>query len=512
MDTRECEDKNGATSSINIIYDRCYVCGDVGKALACQQCMNSENKGFLILTNPSKVTPGQSNLGKYMYLSRDIQEKIETIRTVLHDHEELITRSSQKVQQLSEQTSLKVKISHCSQNIERLKKLLLARKIEMKCQQNVLAENKKSLMTTRRRISKISQKKLKMKEYIRSRQESIEGIRKKEHMLHQDLQTCRLHHVTTLIQYIFPIEEVKDQEPIQSEHVMSEGMDDEMDRETALLQEELDEARRLSFLHGRWVDQKVGGSDVVQISVGETAASAPSDGDYSAYETWLDKNQTIVGSDPATVTSSMTSSEDGVTNQNPARKSVMSISAALCHAAQLVHIIRKILCVHLPHKLHYRTFCNPTISATTFSNCVKLLNSNLVSLCLQQGVDGFSLHPLHTLRNLQILIDKLKRDGVRTIPFIPTVELLLSVEETLGLGDVIDDVIHDDDSENDAEWTLSFEADWESVPAGDFNPTLTVTLPAYTSTNTQSTLMTQPAGLVTSALAWATKGWWGQNE
>uniref|UniRef100_H2ZND5 Uncharacterized protein n=2 Tax=Ciona savignyi TaxID=51511 RepID=H2ZND5_CIOSA len=206
----------------------------------------------------------------------------------------------------------------------------------------------------------------------------------------------------------------------------------------------------------------------------------------------------------------MSSSEDSPTQETPARKAVLGISAALCHTAQLMHIIRKILCLHLPHKLHYRTFCNPTLTSSMFSNCVKLLNSNLVSLCLHQGVDGFSLHPLHTLRNLQILIEKLKKEGVRSVPFIPSIELLTSVEETLGLYDITDDVIEEDSDDND-EWNLSFEADWEAVPP-EFTQTLPVTLPTYTSTNVQSSIMTQPAGLVTSALAWATKGWWGQNE
>jgi len=60
-----------------------------------------------------------------------------------------------------------------------------------------------------------------------------------------------------------------------------------------------------------------------------------------------------------------------------------------------------------------RTFCNPAVSPRVFVNSIKLLNSNILTLCLHQGVDGLTLHPAQTIRNLKVLTDHLQTEGLR---------------------------------------------------------------------------------------------------
>uniref|UniRef100_H2ZND7 Uncharacterized protein n=1 Tax=Ciona savignyi TaxID=51511 RepID=H2ZND7_CIOSA len=240
METGELsEEMQDPTTSINIIYDRCGLCGNIGKALACLYCMQSDSKRFLVLTTPTKSLRSLNFQGKYMYLSRDIQDKIQNVHQVLSQHEQLIISSSNSVEELAIQASLKFKIAHCSQNVARLKKLLLARKLEMKQQQNLLLDNKRVIMTLRKKIGKVSQKKSKMKEYIRNRQDSILAIRKKEQILREDLQIHRLKHISMLVQYIFPIEECNKSDLPNMVPQVHDDHGSEVDRETALLQEEL---------------------------------------------------------------------------------------------------------------------------------------------------------------------------------------------------------------------------------------------------------------------------------
>ena len=98
---------------------------------------------------------------------------------------------------------------------------------------------------------------------------------------------------------------------------------------------------------------QVGSSDIFQISVATGCASAPSDGDYSSYVKWLEENHDSFASDLPVSTSSVSTSTDiGV--QTPLKLSVFRISAALSHASQMLAIIRKILAVHLPHRINYK--------------------------------------------------------------------------------------------------------------------------------------------------------------
>nr|CAB3224183.1 beclin 1-associated autophagy-related key regulator [Phallusia mammillata] len=502
---------------ISFVYDRCPVCDKVGKSLACSKCLEKdESKSFLILCE-GKVRKSQSRLARPMFLLRSVQENLQQTQFIVKSHVKeklsfVFDRLEEDIASITEKAQLISSINQCKANVERLKKLLVARKLESEHQQHVLMESKKSLSVYQKRHSRIQGKKSKMKEYIENKQMNITLTLSKIEPLTITLNRKRVEYISMLVEYIFPIKELKRVETITSVDGKDEDESDFVsDKDRTLLQEELEEARRMSFVHGRWVDQQAGISDIVQISVGADEASAPSDGNYAPYLTWLENNYKQTASDPPNSPGSLISStSESFIVQHRAQNSAMAVSAALSHAAQMVHVMRKLLHVHLPHRLHFKTFCSPTISPLVFSNTVKLLNSNILTLCLNQGVDGFTLHPLHTLRNLQVLTVKLQKDGLRPFPCTPAHDLILYLEETLVLTDISDDEL-DNDNDVTLDWQLSLDEDWETVPTSESKSQGTAPMLPYTSINTQSSMAQPPSGLVTSALGWV-KGWWGPNE
>ncbi|NXV83694.1 BAKOR regulator, partial [Atlantisia rogersi] len=150
----------------------------------------------------------------------------------------------------------------------------------------------------------------------------------------------------------------------------------------------LAEARRTTYLSGRWVCDDHNGD--TSISITGPWITLPNNGDYSAYYNWVEEKKTTQGPD--------------MEHNNPA----YTISAALCYATQLVNTLSLILDVNLPKKLCNRQvnteFCGENLSRHRFTRAVKKLNANILHLCFSQHVNLDLLHPLHTLRNLMYLV------------------------------------------------------------------------------------------------------------
>merc|ERR1711862_217916 len=172
----------------------------------------------------------------------------------------------------------------------------------------------------------------------------------------------------------------------------------------------------------------------------------------------------------------------------------------------MLHVVAKLLNLYLPYKNHYKTFSDGSISSRTFNTNVKLLNCNVICLCLQQGIDAMHIDPRHTLVNLQLLIEKLLQDGKRLEFCVPNLWDLSSMENTLDLQDITDEDMKDIDDYSSLDWHINFDADWETV--GETMGSYTPSIPIYPSAATQSSIFAQPTELVSSAVGWFTRGWW----
>lgn len=120
---------------------------------------------------------------------------------------------------------------------------------------------------------------------------------------------------------------------------------------------ELAEARRTTYLSGRWIWDDQNGE--TSISITGPPVSLPSNGDCSAYYSWVEEKSATQGPGeqgpeggatapvpPGCVTLCVCVCAE-LDHINPAH----TISAALCYTTQLVTILSHILDINLPKKL-----------------------------------------------------------------------------------------------------------------------------------------------------------------
>lgn len=207
--------------------------------------------------------------------------------------------------------------------------------------------------------------------------------------------------INRLIRYIFPIERsVKEAPGGQS---------------TA---KELAEATHTAYIRGQWV---------LQDSLGEVqhtivAPYLPGNGDYSAYSDWVATHKDGVPTH--------TSDRDAPLDHNPAFR----ISAALTYTAQLVQVLSYYLDVRLPFKMNYSDFCSSYMNEGSFNRRVARLNANIFFLCYTQRVRLSELNPMHTIENIQILL-QLEHSDLGWMGHVePTNTPTKSVESLLKIG------------------------------------------------------------------------------
>ncbi|NWI74031.1 BAKOR regulator, partial [Dryoscopus gambensis] len=239
-----------------------------------------------------------------------------------------------------------------------------------------------------RRAQRHQEKKEKIQRHNRKLGDLVEKKTYELKTQYEHLANLRRSHILELTSVIFPIEEVKTsmRDPADA----SSESDSAMSSSTV---SKLAEARRTTYLSGRWVCDDHNGD--TSISITGPWIILPNNGDYSAYYSWVEEKKTTQGPD--------------MEHNNPAH----TISAALCYATQLVNTLSLILDVNLPKKLCNRQvktqqgnheFCGENLSRHRFTRAVKKLNANILHLCFSQHVNLDLLHPLHTLRNLMYLV------------------------------------------------------------------------------------------------------------
>ncbi|XP_059610707.1 beclin 1-associated autophagy-related key regulator [Phlebotomus argentipes] len=269
--------------------------------------------------------------------------------------------------------------------------------------------------------------------------------------------------INRLIRFIFPIERSVREAP--------------GGQSTA---KELAEATHTAYIRGKWV---------LQDSLGEVqhtivAPHLPGNGDYSAYSDWVATHKDGV---PAT------SDRDAPLDHNPAFR----ISAALTYTAQLVQVLSYYLDVRLPFRMNYSDFCSSYMNEGSFNRRVTRLNANIFFLCYTQRVRLSELNPMHTIENIQILL-QLEHSDLGWMGHVePTNTPTKSVESLLKSG-----LECDNDSESEDE--NSFPYEWEAVP---HLSSLDVASPTPIVPTAQNPLQT--ASLVTSAAASIASLWRG---
>ncbi|XP_039260488.2 beclin 1-associated autophagy-related key regulator-like [Styela clava] len=490
---------------IKIEETNCSICRRVRKFYSCRQCREVDgHMSFLTQEIPSSPTGKEKRFPGFISgLAKFQVSELKKKRVTLSEKEKLVIEATET---LSQRQKLRADIIETKLRIETLKKM---RRIQIEGMKKLEME-KKSVESTvdqlHRRSKRTQLKKSKITDYMNTKKYVVEKVHTSLQKQSKELEIIGKQQIQDLVTHIFPIVGISQDETFDSD----KSSDDEHNRENSmnLLEEELAEARRLSFVHGRWIYDQREGPDLVRLSIASSRVNAPADGNYTACEAWL---KSMLLSASVTSESTETSTSSSIHRPEPHRSSGASIYAALCHATHLMHTIRKILCLHMPYKLHYRQFSVGNMNVQEFLWNVHKLNGNVLSLCLRNGVQPQLIHPLHTLPNIQNAIQMYLHNGASTSQSILTPELISSLEEAL---EESSDPLPDDDEnrmeDSLSEWENSLSEDWESLIPKQSSLAHQYTSAAPFQSQAQSVDISESQGLVSSAVAWVTKGWWNR--
>ncbi|OWK09435.1 ATG14 [Cervus elaphus hippelaphus] len=360
---------------------------------------------------------------------------------------------------------LRWKIMSCKMRIEQLKQTICKGNEEMKKNTEGLLKTKEKNQKLYTRAQRHQEKKEKIQRHNRKLGDLVEKKNMDLRSHYERLADLRRSHILELTSVIFPIEEVKTgaRDPAD----VSSESDSAMTSSTV---SKLAEARRTTYLSGRWVCDDHNGD--TSISITGPWISLPNNGDYSAYYNW---------------------------HNNPA----YTISAALCYATQLVNILSHILDINLPKKLE---FCGENLSRQKFTRAVKKLNANILYLCFSQHVNLDQLQPLHTLRNLMYLVSPNSEHLGRSGPF----EVRADLEESM---EFVDPGVAGESDESGDEHVSDEETDlgtdWENLPSPRFCdiPSQPVEVSQSQSSQASPPIASSSAGGMISSAAASVTSW-----
>ncbi|XP_032092232.1 beclin 1-associated autophagy-related key regulator isoform X1 [Thamnophis elegans] len=479
-----------------VAVERCPLCNSTRRRLTCAKCVRSGDFVFFDGRDSERFS--------------EKKERLKHLRKKQHEFQsQLLTAIEGK--QIADQ--LRWKIMSCKMRIEQLKQTICKENEEIAKNSEWLLRIKDENQKLYRRAQRHQDKKEKIQRHNRRLGELVEKKNCDLRSHHEHLADLRRSHVLELTSVIFPIEEVKigmrDSTDVSSES------DNAMTSSTV---SKLAEARRTTYLSGRWVCDDHNGDT----SIGITGPwiTLPNNGDYSAYYNWVEEKKTTQGPD--------------MEHNNPA----YTISAALCYATQLTNILSLILDVNLPKKLYNSEFCGENLSRRKFTWAVKKLNANILYLCFSQVVfiwflfpswkalhcfllifqvlpDEYSaflhmlfqhvnldlLHPLHTLRNLMYLVSPETEHLGRSGPFEISADLEDSMEfvDPSGAGETDES---GDEHISDEETDLG--TDWENLPSPRFCDIPSQPLEMLQSQSTQASqpiASSSAGGMISSAAA-----------
>ena len=114
----------------------------------------------------------------------------------------------------------------------------------------------------------------------------------------------------------------------------------------------------------------------------------PSDSDYSAYSLWVNDNKDRL---------------QAPIDESPERNPAFRIGAALAYSTQLVKNLASYLDVILPARTDLDVFNRELLNDAEFSYNVAKLNTNVIHLCVSQGINIRLLNSQRTLKNLLLL-------------------------------------------------------------------------------------------------------------
>ncbi|XP_039597326.1 beclin 1-associated autophagy-related key regulator [Polypterus senegalus] len=406
-----------------VAVERCPLCNTARRRLTCARCIQAGDFVYFDGRDPERY-----------------DDKTERLKLQKKNMEDLQQRVIKAMDGKLRTDHLKWKIMSCKMRIQQLKEAICSGSEEVKHDKDLVLKCQDETGRLYRRAQRHQEKKEKIERHDRRLGDLLEKKGKELQARLDQLAALRREHISELTSCIFPMQEEKQGNRDPTDLVAECDL-----ALTSSTVSELAEARRTTYLSGRWIWDDQNGE--TSISITGPWICLPSNGDYSAYYNWVEEKRTSEGPD--------------MDHINPAH----TISAALCYATQLVNILSHILDVNLPKKLCNSEFCCENLSRCKFTRAVNKLNTNILHLCFSQHVAPELLHPQHTLRNITFLISSDNKELGRTGPYEISADLEDSMEfvETSGAGQTDES---GEDPVTDEETDLG--TDWETVPSPRF--------------------------------------------
>ncbi|TNM95700.1 hypothetical protein fugu_016783 [Takifugu bimaculatus] len=441
---------------LSVAVERCPLCSTSRRRLTCARCIQA---------------------GDFVYFSgknsERYKEKVERLKKLKEEKEQLQQRVIQNMSRKLEADQMKWKMMSCRVTIDQLKESISGCKNQLKSDSELLLHSQEERQRLQRRAGRHQEKLDKIDRHNRRLGDLLERRGRDLQATLSKLAALRREHITELTIYIFPMKEEK-----QGNRDPADVLAECDLALTSTTVSELAEARRTTYLSGRWIWDDQNGE--TSISITGPPVVLPSNGDCSAYYSWVEEKSANQGPE--------------LDHINPAH----TVSAALCYITQLITILSHILDVNLPKKLCNSEFCGDNLNRYRFTRALNKLNTNILHLCFSQHVDSENLHPHHTLRNIMFLVAPDNNNLGRTGPFEVSADLEESMEfvepDAAGLEDESgDEVVTDEETD--------LGTDWETVPSPRF-----CDIPSQAMDLSQSALqVSQPSantgGMISSAAA-----------
>eukprot|EP00069_Balaena_mysticetus_P013181 bmy_08091T0 len=356
---------------------------------------------------------------------------------------------------------LRWKIMSCKMRIEQLKQTICKGNEEMKKNSEGLLKTKEKNQKLYTRAQRHQEKKEKIQRHNRKLGDLVEKKNTDLRSHYERLANLRRSHILELTSVIFPIEEVKT--GVRDPTDVSSENDSAMTSSTV---SKLAEARRTTYLSGRWVCDDHNGD--TSISITGPWISLPNNGDYSAYYSWIWSIITL-----------------------------LTRSALRC----AMRLSWSTFCL-----IYSTEFCGENLSKQKFTRAVKKLNTNILYLCFSQHVNLDQLQPLHTLRNLMYLVSPNAEHLGRSGPF----EVRADLEESM---EFVDPGVAGESDESGDEHVSDEETDlgtdWENLPSPRFCdiPSQPVEVSESQSTQASPPIASSSAGGMISSAAASVTSW-----
>lgn len=320
--------------------------------------------------------------------------------------------------------TLRSKLRGIIRKNDALKDIYKERKEKLDETKKLLAETKHQVDMDKKANKSLENKIELIKRFVTSRKASVKKRLDAENELLDEMKQHVSRRVYQVTQDVFPIEEIN-----------------LLDQNNSFIN--LETSPLLTFSDGshHQIEQQTAYSII--------EPWLPSDGDYSAYSLWVNDNLDHI---PASATD--------LTERNSAYR----IGAALGYTCQLVQNLASYLDVILPARMSLDTFNREVLNDTHFSFNVAKLNTNVIHLCMSQGVDISLLNSQRTIKNIILLLNMNISDlGRKPILEIDDEEAAQKIEDQLNQSlSLIQDeyydfsrFVDDDDNGSDSDWEIS---------------------------------------------------------